>query len=238
MVVGRIKVSPRLITGNSSGKPPASSTPERTCSASSRKCALQGVACDQVLQMPITGRPSNWSCGIPWFFIHERCTRPSRSWRPNHLVERRTCLDFDVFLLMRMGREKHRGMEILTLQRYTRPHPHSSFPRKILWSLSSGSNPWGNEFLSILEQGEGGAQHFAGEDDMHGGGGQGFGALEGDVITPNLGTRGGHGGRDQQAAPLGMTALGQAPSASMLAGFRSEEHTSELQSPCNLLCRL
>ncbi len=32
IVVGRISVSPRLITGNSSGKPPASSTPSRTCS--------------------------------------------------------------------------------------------------------------------------------------------------------------------------------------------------------------
>ena len=28
-----------------------------------RKCALQGVSSDQVLQMPITGRPSNRSCG-------------------------------------------------------------------------------------------------------------------------------------------------------------------------------
>ena len=35
----------------------------RTCSAMVRKCALQGVSSDQVLQMPITGRPSNWSCG-------------------------------------------------------------------------------------------------------------------------------------------------------------------------------
>jgi hypothetical protein len=59
IVVGRISVSPRLITGNSIGKPPASSTPSRTCWASSRKCALHGVACDHVLQMPITGRPSN-----------------------------------------------------------------------------------------------------------------------------------------------------------------------------------
>ena len=31
IVVGRISVSPRLITGNSIGKPPASSTPSRTC---------------------------------------------------------------------------------------------------------------------------------------------------------------------------------------------------------------
>jgi hypothetical protein len=72
IVVGRISVSPRLITGNSIGKPPASRIPSRTCCASSRKCALHGVACDHVLQMPITGRPSNWSCGMPWFFIHDR----------------------------------------------------------------------------------------------------------------------------------------------------------------------
>ena len=37
-----------------------------------RKWALQGVSSDQVLQMPITGRPSNWSCGTPWFFIQLR----------------------------------------------------------------------------------------------------------------------------------------------------------------------
>ncbi len=72
IVVGRISVSPRLITGNSIGKPPESRMPSRTCAASSRKCALHGVACDHVLQMPITGRPSNWSFGMPWFFIQER----------------------------------------------------------------------------------------------------------------------------------------------------------------------
>ena len=43
-----------------------------TCSASTRKCVLQGVSSDQVLQMPITGRPSNWSCGTPRFFIQLR----------------------------------------------------------------------------------------------------------------------------------------------------------------------
>ena len=78
IVVGRITGSPRLITGNSSGKPPASSTPPCTCSASSRKCALHGVTSDQVLQMPITGLPMNRSCGKPWFFIHERWTKSSR----------------------------------------------------------------------------------------------------------------------------------------------------------------
>ncbi len=88
IVVGRISVSPRLITGNSMGKPPASRMPSRTCCASSRKCALHGVACDHVLQMPMTGRPSNWSCGMPWFFIHERWTIASRSWLSNHVRDR------------------------------------------------------------------------------------------------------------------------------------------------------
>ncbi len=72
IAVGRISVSPSDITGNSSGKPPASSTPFFTCSAMTRKCVLQGVSSDQVLQMPITGRPSNWSCGTPRFFTQER----------------------------------------------------------------------------------------------------------------------------------------------------------------------
>src|SRR5256885_7692557 len=31
---------------------------------------------------------------------------------------------------------------------------------------------------------------------------------------------------------------GRWPPSSQLRGFRSEEHTSELQSPCNLVCRL
>src|SRR5256885_10490872 len=33
-------------------------------------------------------------------------------------------------------------------------------------------------------------------------------------------------------------AMGRAKGARWLAGNRSEEHTSELQSPCNLVCRL
>ncbi len=35
------------------------STPRLTCSASLRKCALQGVSSDQVLQMPMIGLPWN-----------------------------------------------------------------------------------------------------------------------------------------------------------------------------------
>ena len=72
MAVGRMVTSPSDETGNSSGKPPASSTPYFTCSAMVRKCALQGVSSDQVLQMPMTGRPSNWSWGKPLFFRKER----------------------------------------------------------------------------------------------------------------------------------------------------------------------
>ena len=60
------------MTGNSSGKPPASYTPRFTRSAIFRKWALHGVSSDQVLQIPITGRPSNRSEGNPWFFIQER----------------------------------------------------------------------------------------------------------------------------------------------------------------------
>ena len=61
MAVGRRSVSPSDITGNSSGKPPASYTPILTCSARVRKCELQGVSSLKVLQMPMTGLPSNWS---------------------------------------------------------------------------------------------------------------------------------------------------------------------------------
>src|SRR2546426_2445448 len=39
---------------------------------------------------------------------------------------------------------------------------------------------------------------------------------------------------NSQAAPGGMTVTVSAASAA----YRSEEHTSELQSPCNLVCRL
>src|SRR6185503_10595612 len=73
IAVGRRLDSPSDITGNSTGKPPASSTPRRTLSASARKCALQGVSSDQVLQIPITGRPSKLSVGMPSFFIQLRC---------------------------------------------------------------------------------------------------------------------------------------------------------------------
>src|SRR5919112_5645369 len=55
IAVGFIRVSPNDITGNSTGKPPASKMPRFTDSASSLKWALQGVNSLQVLQIPITG---------------------------------------------------------------------------------------------------------------------------------------------------------------------------------------
>src|SRR6187399_1122924 len=52
IVVGRMMVSPREVTGNSNGNPPASATPRFTISAKSRKWPLQGVSSDHVLQIP------------------------------------------------------------------------------------------------------------------------------------------------------------------------------------------
>ena len=86
MVVGRMTGSPRLITGNSSGKPPAFQTPRFTASATRSRCALQGVTSLAVLQIPITGRPSKFSAANPWFFIHDRCAKfiisspPNQAW--------------------------------------------------------------------------------------------------------------------------------------------------------------
>ena len=72
----------------------------RTCARELAKMRVGRVTCDHVLQMPITSRPSNWSCGMPWFFIQERCVIASRSSRPNHWVERSACLFFGDLLLM------------------------------------------------------------------------------------------------------------------------------------------
>src|SRR5450759_1464106 len=89
MVVGRISVSPSDITGNSSGNPPASHTPRLTDSATRRRCTLQGVGSDQLLQIPMTGRPSNTSFGKPCAFIHERWMNPFLPGSPNHSALRK-----------------------------------------------------------------------------------------------------------------------------------------------------
>jgi hypothetical protein len=87
MAVGRTLVSPSDMTGNSNGSPPASHTPRFTCSASSRKWPLHGVSSDQVLQMPMIGRPSNTPSGNPRP-TQLRCMNPSLSSLENQADER------------------------------------------------------------------------------------------------------------------------------------------------------
>src|SRR5262245_12942724 len=98
MVVGFIRTSPSEIVGNSSGKPPALHTPRLTASATWRRWALQLVSSDQEFAIPITGRPSKTTSLNPSVFSHERCTKPSRSRRPNQLRLRSCC---DVMLASR-----------------------------------------------------------------------------------------------------------------------------------------
>src|SRR5262249_274677 len=87
IAVGRPRVSPSDVTGNSNGPPPASQIPRLTCSAITRKCALHGVSSDHVLQMPTIGRPSNTSRGSvrP---IQLRWMNPSLSRLPNQARDR------------------------------------------------------------------------------------------------------------------------------------------------------
>src|SRR3954451_2514895 len=87
IAVGRTLVSPSDITGNSNGTPPASQTPRLTCSASSRKWPLQGVSSDQVLQIPMIGRPSKIPSGRPRP-TQLRWMNPSLSGGPNHAADR------------------------------------------------------------------------------------------------------------------------------------------------------
>eukprot|EP00164_Ancoracysta_twista_P021246 GFYU01038485.1.p2 GENE.GFYU01038485.1~~GFYU01038485.1.p2 ORF type:complete len:112 (+),score=3.79 GFYU01038485.1:92-427(+) len=64
IAVGRKVFSEAENTGTSTGKPPASQMPAFTFSASSFMwMPLQGDSSDQVLRMPMIGRPSNRSCG-------------------------------------------------------------------------------------------------------------------------------------------------------------------------------
>ena len=100
MAVGRRLRSRRATSpGIRAGSRRPRSTPRFTCSAISRKCALQGVSSDQVLQMPMTGRPSKRSAGRPWFFIQLRCIIELRPVPPNQACER----SFRPLLLMRLG---------------------------------------------------------------------------------------------------------------------------------------
>src|SRR5215813_11596042 len=89
IVVGFISDSPRDITGNSTGNPPACSTPRLTDSASPRRWMLQLTSSDHELQIPITGRPRNVSSVTPVDLSQDRCRKPSRSLRSNHSSLRR-----------------------------------------------------------------------------------------------------------------------------------------------------
>src|SRR5215475_12744340 len=88
MAVGRSSVSPSAIAGNSSGKPPACQTPRLTDSATRCRCTLHGASSDQVVAMPITGRPSNTSGVKPWLRIHDRWFIPARPVAANHAALR------------------------------------------------------------------------------------------------------------------------------------------------------
>src|SRR6267142_5386699 len=88
IVVGFMRISPSEMVGNSSGKPPAESTPRLTASATWRRCELQLVSSDQELAMPMTGRPSNITSLQPSAFSHERWAKPSRSFLPNQFLLR------------------------------------------------------------------------------------------------------------------------------------------------------
>src|SRR6516162_4027427 len=88
IAVGRSRVSPSAIAGNSSGKPPSCQTPRLTDSATRCRCTLQGASSDQVVAMPITGRPSNTSGVNPWLRIHDRWFIPARPLAPNHVALR------------------------------------------------------------------------------------------------------------------------------------------------------
>ena len=103
IAVGRMFVSPSDVTENSRGNPRVSQTPRFTSSAIWRKCALHGVSSDQVLQIPITGRPSNTWSGNAWLRIQLRCTKPSLSVYANHAAERYLRFSSGTNLIIRSG---------------------------------------------------------------------------------------------------------------------------------------
>jgi hypothetical protein len=65
IAVGRTSVSPSEVTGTFIGTPPASHTPRAAASATSPRCALQGVRSDAVLASMMCGRPSKACAGSP-----------------------------------------------------------------------------------------------------------------------------------------------------------------------------
>ena len=83
IAVGFIRFSPRAIVPNSSGSPPAISTPRRTASARPRKWRLQLTSSDHGLQIPITGLPASALREMPSEWIEARWMKPEISLPPN-----------------------------------------------------------------------------------------------------------------------------------------------------------
>ncbi len=96
--------------------------PACTCSASTRKCALQGVSSDQVLQMPMTGRPSNWSCGMPRFFIQRAVDEADRGPRGR------------TSSWLRRGFAGHGGDQRKVPAECIQPHPCGGQRKAVKWS--------------------------------------------------------------------------------------------------------
>src|SRR5262249_24203972 len=66
----------------------ACQTPRLTDSATRCRWTLHGASSDQVVAMPITGRPSKTSGVKPWLRIQPRYAMPDRPVAPNHCVLR------------------------------------------------------------------------------------------------------------------------------------------------------
>src|SRR5256885_12154947 len=58
------------------------------------------------------------------------------------------------------------------------------------------------------------------------------------LFRSDSGTKPGDAAREARAGPASVLPRGVEPGIPGQHGHRSEEHTSELQSPCNLVCRL
>ena len=82
IAVGFIRFSPSEIVGNSSGTPPAASTPRRTASPRPRRCRLQVTSSDQQFAIPTTGRPASAE-REPSAWSEVRWMNPARSRPPN-----------------------------------------------------------------------------------------------------------------------------------------------------------
>src|SRR5262249_23000920 len=103
IAVGFISVSPSEIAGNSTGRPPADSTPRLTASVIARKWRLQLTSSEKELQMPTTGRSAFQPPAKPPVRSTARCTRPEMSAGPNQRALRSSLMS--PALCRELGRE-------------------------------------------------------------------------------------------------------------------------------------